>query len=137
MPSLARRQWLAQKPRALYDLVADVPAYTRHLRGCTAARIRAAGDGWQEAELQLGMGGWNITLCTRNNLEPPQRIAMELVEGPFHHFDGIWQFLPDNGGCLASLDLSFRAHNPLLNMAAGRLLSAAADDLLHSLGRAA
>lgn len=137
MPSLARRQWLAQKPPALYNLVADVPSYQHRLRGCRAARIRACGDGWQEAELQLGVGGWSVTLCTRNTLSPPERIVMELLEGPFHHFDGTWQFQPDNGGCLASLELSFRAHNPLLNIAAARLLSSVADDLLHSLGRAA
>ncbi len=107
--------------RRMFDLVADVPAYPQFLPWCRAAAIEAVeGDGVVRASVELAKGGVHKRFTTRNRNRPAESIAMELVEGPFHHLRGEWRFIPlSDDACKVTLDMDFEFSNRLVEMAFG------------------
>jgi ribosome-associated toxin RatA of RatAB toxin-antitoxin module len=92
----------------MYDLVNDVESYPKFLHWCPGARVTKRGEDFIEASVDVGLGGIRKRFATRNQLEPPHKIVVRLVSGPFRRLDGAWRFesLAD-GGCRISLDLDF------------------------------
>ncbi|MEQ1800367.1 MAG: type II toxin-antitoxin system RatA family toxin [Gammaproteobacteria bacterium] len=79
---------------AMFALVADVEAYPRFLPGCTASSILSREPGGLVASLSLSKGPFSSSFTTRNTLEPPRRLSMELVDGPFQSLHGEWLVTP-------------------------------------------
>lgn len=95
-------------PAQMFDLVNDVEAYPRRFTWCADARVLSREDTSLIARLELRIGGLTQAFTTGNRLEPPQRIDMQLVEGPFRHLAGAWQFAAlGDVGCKVSLALDF------------------------------
>lgn len=107
----------------MYDLVNDIEAYPQFMADCSEARVLARGDDWLEARLTLRKAGLQQSFVTRNQLQPPHSMSMNLVDGPFKYLRGLWRFtaLADNA-CKVSFELEFALGNPLLGMAVGKLL---------------
>jgi ribosome-associated toxin RatA of RatAB toxin-antitoxin module len=94
----------------MYDLVNDVRAYPEFLPWCRRATVTFANEHRIEATLEIGVRGVTHTFSTRNSLERPHRIRLELLEGPFRKLSGQWRFEPlDDGGCEVVLELDFEA----------------------------
>lgn len=107
----------------MFDLVNDIEAYPQYMDGCVGARILRRGEDWLEAQLDLGMGGFTQSFVTRNQLTPPHRMTLSLVDGPFSRLEGCWSFTALNEhACKVNLELSFDLKSRLLGMAAGKLL---------------
>jgi ribosome-associated toxin RatA of RatAB toxin-antitoxin module len=99
----------------MFDLVNDIAAYPQFLHWCRGATVHHASQQWVEATLEIGAGGLHKEFSTRNHLERPRRIAIELLNGPFSALEGEWQFVETaGGGCEVSLSLDFEvASTPL------------------------
>lgn len=109
----------------MYDLVNDIESYPRFMEGCTGAQILARGDDWLEARLDLTKAGVTQSFITRNRLEPPHKMSLELVDGPFNYLRGVWQFTPlGEAACKVSFQLEFEMKNRLLGMAVAKLFEA-------------
>jgi ribosome-associated toxin RatA of RatAB toxin-antitoxin module len=92
----------------MYALVADLESYPQFLPGCTGSRLLSRIDGEVTASLDLSRGPFAATFTTRNALEPPQRMTMALVDGPFKQLHGEWNFVPMAGaGCRVELEVRF------------------------------
>jgi len=92
----------------MFDLVNDVEAYPEFLPWCQAATIDHSSTAKLEATLTVGLGGVSKRFSTRNRLERPQRIDIELVRGPFRRLEGHWQFEEIPGqGCDIAVALDF------------------------------
>lgn len=92
----------------MFELVNDIAAYPRFLPWCKAAAVTFAGDDVVEATLDVGAGALHKRFSTRNSLQRPHRIDIELVEGPFKSLAGCWRFDSVAGnGCDVSLALDF------------------------------
>jgi ribosome-associated toxin RatA of RatAB toxin-antitoxin module len=92
----------------MFDLVNDVEAYPEFLPWCQDASIDHASTDKLEATLSVGLGGVSKRFSTRNRLERPRRIDIELVSGPFRRLEGHWQFDEVAGqGCDISVALDF------------------------------
>jgi ribosome-associated toxin RatA of RatAB toxin-antitoxin module len=92
----------------MFDLVNDVESYPSHFDWCEGARIVDRGDDWLAAALDLRLGALRASFTTRNTLDSPTSIAMELVEGPFRDLSGGWRFLAlGEDGCKVTLTLDF------------------------------
>jgi len=95
-------------PAQMFDLVNDVDAYPRRFTWCAGARVLEREGDAITARLELRIGGLTQAFTTRNTLSPPQRIAIELVEGPFRHLSGAWEFAAlGTDGCKVTLALDF------------------------------
>lgn len=107
----------------MFDLINDIEAYPQYMEGCVGARVLARGEDWVEARLELSKAGVTQSFSTRNQLQSPHKMTMNLVDGPFNYLRGIWQFTPlGEGACKVGFLLEFEMKNRLLGMAAGKLL---------------
>lgn len=108
MPIIAKKEFSAHKPEQIYDLVNDIRSYKKFIPWCTESLILdGEPDAWMIAKLIFNFHGIKHGFTTRNTLSPCSSIAIELVDGPFEHLYGNWQFLPADGGCTICLDLNY------------------------------
>ena len=108
LPTVKRSARVAHTPEQMFDLVNDVDSYPKFLHWCRGARIDLVQGNTVEATLDIGVLGFHQSFRTRNTLERPHRIGIDLVSGPFRRLRGEWRFVaaPD-GGSDISLTLAF------------------------------
>ena len=109
MTHIERSALLPYPADKLFDLVNDVLAYPQYMDGCVGATILMQDESTMEAALELRKGGITQRFTTRNKLHKPQKIVMELLEGPFDSLQGEWTFKAlATDACKVSLDLHFQ-----------------------------
>lgn len=115
----------------MFDLVNDVERYPEFLPWCAAAEVRSRGDDAMVATLEIRRAGISHRFTTRNRMTRPERLTLELLDGPFDHFDGLWQFTPlSSDACKVALDLDFDYAGRLIRAALGPVFNRSADTLV-------
>ncbi|GBH19940.1 Ribosome association toxin PasT of the RatAB toxin-antitoxin module [Pseudomonas syringae pv. actinidiae] len=90
-----------------------------------------ASESQMRASLEIAKGGLSQKFMTRNTLIPGESIVMDLVEGPFEQFHGVWTFKPlGEKACKISLDLSFDYAGTIVRATLGPLFNQAANTLV-------
>ena len=107
MPKVERSARVPYTREQMFDLVNDVEQYPKFLHWCRGARIDVRQGNMMEATLQIGALGFEQSFRTRNTLQRPERIGIDLVSGPFRRLRGEWRFAAANGGTDISLALAF------------------------------
>jgi len=93
---------------AMFALVADFEAYPQFVPGCTGSSVISRDAAGLVARLSLAKGPFVSSFTTRNSAEPPRRMTMELVEGPFQSLHGEWLIEPlGEKGCRIDLRVRF------------------------------
>ena len=134
MMRISRSALLPYPAPSMFALVNDIAAYPEFLQGCLGATVHSASASEITASLMLGKAGLRYTLTTRNELTPPLRMRMHLVDGPFKAFGAEWTFVPlGDNACKASLDMNFEFSAGLLDAALGTLFEATARDLVNAM----
>ena len=115
MRSVRRSAQVRYSASQMFELVDDIASYPEFLSWCQRATIQRRTKDLVEATLDVGLGGVHKQFSTRNRLDQPRRIAIELLKGPFRSLEGAWTFNDDDdGGSEVSLALDFEvAHTPL------------------------
>lgn len=130
---LTRSALVARPPEAVYALVADVRSYPQFVPGCAGAEVLEEHDDVVVARLKVQKGPLATHLATRNRMEPPHAIHLELVEGPLTALTGCWRLTPvGEGGCRIELRLEYAFANalkaaifePLIEATAGAMVQA-------------
>jgi ribosome-associated toxin RatA of RatAB toxin-antitoxin module len=104
----------------MFDLVNDIEAYPKFLPWCSGSRIINRGDDFVEAELLISKGGFKKSFSTRNQLDKAGKITVSLLDGPFSHLEGYWDFLPlREDASKISLNLEFEMSGKLASLAFG------------------
>jgi len=115
---IRRSALVRYSPEQMFDLVNDVQAYPKRFSWSAGAQILASDEQSLTARLELRMVGLTQAFTTRNILERPERITMNLVEGPFRQLTGIWTFTAlGTQGCKVALSLDFEFSGRLLGSA--------------------
>jgi len=115
----------------MFALVDDIASYAEFLPWCSKSVVMVRSIDIVEAELTISYGQMNKTFTTRNINTPDTSIEMLLIEGPFKHLNGHWEFVMlGNEGCKVSLNLSFEFSNKLLDMTIGPVFSQIANSLV-------
>jgi ribosome-associated toxin RatA of RatAB toxin-antitoxin module len=91
----------------MFDLVNDIESYPKFLHWCRGARIELTQGNTIEATLDIGVPGFHQSFRTRNTLERPERIGIDLVSGPFRQLRGEWRFVSADQGSDIALTLAF------------------------------
>ncbi len=134
MTTIERSALLSCNAEHMYALINDVEAYPSFVDGCVGAHILHADQQHIKVQLNIAKGPFNYQIITRNLLEPPIRITMDLVEGPFSEWHGVWCVKPlSDAACKVTLTLRFKLKNSLLGMAAKTLIDPLANQLLTAL----
>ncbi|WP_418315189.1 type II toxin-antitoxin system RatA family toxin [Piscinibacter sakaiensis] len=111
-------------PAQMYQLVTSVDDYPEFLPWCERAEVVQRHDDGVTARLHLAYAGVRHAFTTRNHHEQNSAVRIALVDGPFSHLEGSWQFLPlakpgadasaDAQACKVEFDLSYAfASRPL------------------------
>ncbi len=113
MREVSRSAIVPHSADAMYALVADVEAYPQFLPGCTAATLLSRQSDALVASMSLARGPFSATFTTRNHLQPPGRMTLDLVDGPFESLHGEWSFVPlGEQGCRVALTMRFQFLGP-------------------------
>jgi ribosome-associated toxin RatA of RatAB toxin-antitoxin module len=124
--------------QSMFDLVNDVASYPTFMEGCQATEVFEQTEHQMVARLDLKKGGVKTSFMTRNKLQAPSVIEMSLEDGPFKSFKGVWSFKPlTPNACKVSLDLEFEFNSMAVGLAASKLFSNMANQLVDSLCRRA
>src|SRR5262245_17237912 len=89
----------------MFALVNDVEQYPAFLPWCEKAECLVASPASVRARLTVAKGGLRYSFTTDNRLEPPHRLELNLVDGPFRRLQGVWSFSDTPLGCRVTLDL--------------------------------
>lgn len=114
MPQIHRHALVRHSAKRMYDLVNAVEKYPNWFTWCSASEVLEQGEDFMRARLELRIAGIRSAFSTRNTLEYPHRIRMQLEEGAFSHLRGEWVFhaLAEDA-CKVSLTLDFEANSLL------------------------
>ena len=138
MDRVQRSALVMHSAQSMYDLVNDVASYPKFMDGCQASEVLEQSESQMVARLDLKKGGVKTSFMTRNRLQAPSVIEMNLEEGPFKNLKGVWSFKPlTPEACKVSLDLEFEFNNMAVGLAASKLFSTMANQLVDSLCRRA
>jgi ribosome-associated toxin RatA of RatAB toxin-antitoxin module len=108
MIEIRRSALVNYSPAQMFELVNDVEAYPKRFAWCAGADILERGDNMLVARLDLKLAGFRQSFTTRNAVDPPTRLHMSLVDGPFRSLDGVWEFAAlGETGCKISFALDF------------------------------
>jgi ribosome-associated toxin RatA of RatAB toxin-antitoxin module len=134
MAHIHRHALLMFSDQQMFDLVNDVGAYPLYLDGCVATSVLEQSAEHMLAELRLEKKGIKLNFTTRNQLDGPKSIVMQLEDGPFDSFEGRWFFQHlDVGACKIILDIQFSLSNRLQGMAAKKLFDAVANSMVDAM----
>lgn len=117
----------------MFDLVNDIEAYPKFLPWCSGSRIIKREDDIVEAELMIAKGGFKKSFSTRNKIEKGRRMTVSLLNGPFSHLDGVWDFIPlREDASKISLDLEFEMSGKLASLAFGAVFNQICNTMVSS-----
>jgi ribosome-associated toxin RatA of RatAB toxin-antitoxin module len=131
MPRVHRSALLPYPPEKLFALVDDVSAYPEFVPWCVKAEVLAEDDDEMIAALTLRRGPVSERFVTRNTRRFPERIELDLDQGPFRHLHGTWRFLPlGDAGCKVELEMDFELSHRIWQRMFGALFSRVVDSLV-------
>lgn len=108
MIEIRRSALVKYSPAQMFDLVNEVEAYPKRFPWCVGAEILERQGDALVARLDLKFAGFRQSFTTRNSIDPPHRLQLSLVDGPFRSLEGVWNFLAlGDSGCKVSLALDF------------------------------
>jgi len=108
MTHVVRSALLPYSAGRMFALVDDVERYPEFIPWCASAEVLSRDESVLVAALTIERAGFRQRLVTRNTRRMPERIALELVDGPFRRFAGGWTFTHlATDGCKVELDLDF------------------------------
>ena len=108
MIEIRRSALVKYSPSQMFNLVNDVEAYPKRFSWCAGSEVLERGDNVLVARLDLTFAGLRHSFTTRNTVDPPHRLHMVLVEGPFRSLDGVWEFTAlGDDGCKIAFTLDF------------------------------
>jgi ribosome-associated toxin RatA of RatAB toxin-antitoxin module len=139
MTTITRSSLVVFTPDQMFDLVNDVEAYPSFLPWCRNSKILTKTDTVITASLDLAKGGIHHVFSTRNTLVAGESIEIALIDGPFQHLEGHWQFamIGDNQGCRIQLDMDFEFSNRIISMALGPIFTQISGSLVDAFCRRA
>ena len=133
MPTHAEKRLLPYTPEKLYDLVSDVEKYPDFLPWCIALRVRSREVKMINADMIIGFKVFREKFTTRVTLNPPRRIDVEYLDGPFKYLNNHWIFKPiDDGACEIDFYVNFEFKSILLQKAIGAVFNEAVQKMINA-----
>lgn len=131
MPVIKKSALVTYKSSDMYAIVDDIESYPQFLPWCGSAVVKQRSADEVHASIEISHKGLHKSFSTRNRLQKDKMIEMNLINGPFQHLHGFWQFLSlDDNSCKVSLDLEYEFSNKLIAMAIGPVFGQIANTLV-------
>jgi len=92
MASVQKSVLVPYSAAQMFELVEAIEDYPRFLPWCGGATILERTQVETLARIDINYHGVRAHFTTANRSRPPERIVIELRDGPFRRLDGTWQF---------------------------------------------
>ena len=132
MPTFDTVRRVPFTPEQMYALVADVDRYPEFLPLCEALQVhsRTVVDGLPVivATMEIGYRAIRERFSTKVTLTPSEpSVFVTYLDGPFHHLDNRWRFVPVDGGqsCDVKFWIDYQFKSPLLGALMGAMFDKA------------
>lgn len=76
----------------MFDLVAKVEDYPKFMPWCGGTEVHERDENGIRASVVIQFAGLRQRFTTRNTHHYPDRIRLDLVDGPFSMLEGVWEF---------------------------------------------
>jgi ribosome-associated toxin RatA of RatAB toxin-antitoxin module len=104
----------------MFELVDNIERYPEFLPWCSGTAVTQRDQEKTCATINISYRGIRQSFSTQNSKEFPQRMTMQLVEGPFKSLDGEWRFtLLDEQACKIDFQLHYEFSSTLLEKLVG------------------
>jgi ribosome-associated toxin RatA of RatAB toxin-antitoxin module len=131
MRQVDRTALVPYTPEQMFALVADIARYPQFVPWVAAAKVLQQDERGVIGQLEMERAGVREKFTTRNVLEPPSRMTLELVDGPFRMLDGLWTFdKVGEKGTKIRLTIRFEFRNPLTAMLLSRSFEKSCADMV-------
>ena len=122
----------------MYALVSDIESYPEFLPWCSHARIQERFNEHLRASLTFRASKLEHSFTTENTMQPDRMISVRLIEGPFKHLTGSWQFeARDDAHCFITLRMQFEFKNKVLKLALGKTFNKIINSLVDAFSQRA
>ncbi|MGQ0672100.1 MAG: type II toxin-antitoxin system RatA family toxin [Hyphomicrobium sp.] len=131
MPKFTTRRPVPFTPEQMFAIVADVESYPEFLPLCESLVVESREDGSDGqasliATMGVGYKGIREAFTTRVALRPREpAILVEYLDGPFHHLENRWRFLPHAQGSEIDFFIDYEFRSKMLAVLMGSLFDQA------------
>lgn len=127
--AITRSVLVPYSAQEMYELVCDVARYREFLPGCISSEVIASGDAELIGRMAFTRLGMTQHMVSRNRLQPPARIDIEYVEGPFEHMLAHWQFdALQERACKVTFSMEFSVQQRFLKFAVNAAVQQGANE---------
>jgi ribosome-associated toxin RatA of RatAB toxin-antitoxin module len=120
MPEVKKMVLIEHSASLMFDLVDRVEDYPRFLPWCGGTEVLDRNEQITAARIHINYHGIRTHFSTRNDKIFPTHMLIKLVDGPFHHLEGTWDFTPlGDTACKVQFNLHYEFSNKLLEKALG------------------
>jgi ribosome-associated toxin RatA of RatAB toxin-antitoxin module len=131
MRQVDRTALVPYSPEQMFALVADIERYPQFVPWVVSSKILQQDERGVIGRMEMERAGVREKFTTRNVLEPPSRMSLALVDGPFRLLDGLWTFEPvGDKGTKIRLTIRFEFANPLTAMLLSRAFEKSCADMV-------
>lgn len=117
----------------MFSLVNNIADYPIFLPWCKTSHIIKQTSNEIIASLTLAKGGIQKSFTTCNRVQLNKMIEVRLLDGPFKHLEGFWQFEAiSEGSCRIIFNLEFEFTNKLLSLAFGSVFQQVTQTLVEA-----
>jgi ribosome-associated toxin RatA of RatAB toxin-antitoxin module len=125
----------AEQMFALVDRVEDYPQF---LPWCGGVEVKEREAARLIATLKINFHGVRQSFTTENTNIRPSSMTMHLLEGPFKHLHGTWNFKPlREDACRIDFDLQYEFSNKLIESVIGPVFNMIATSFVDSFSKRA
>lgn len=124
---------LAYSAEQMFALVDRIEDYPKFLPWCGGTEVRQREENKVVATLAINYHGVKQSFTTQNINTPPTMIRMDLLEGPFKHLHGTWNFKPLRAdACKVEFELHYEFSSRLLEQIIGPVFNMIASSFVDS-----
>lgn len=125
-------------PAQMFKLVDGIEQYPEFLPWCKSTVVHSRAVDEVKASIYFMKGGIRQSFTTLNRLCPDKQIEVRLVQGPFRHLEGAWQFeAVGETGCRVSFDLEFEFSSKLIAITVGPVIQRSIESYVEAFCRQA
>lgn len=128
---IARSALVTFTPGQMFDLVVDVESYPQFLPWVVGAKVHESSEHELVASMEMQRAGVRESFSTRNRMERPNWMTLQLVEGPFRLLEGRWSFTAiGDAGTRIELAMRFEFSNPVVALLFGKAFEQSCGQLI-------
>lgn len=117
----------------MFDLVAAVDQYPQFMPWCGGSEIHSSTPDGMQASVTIALAGVKQTFTTRNHHVYPDRIDLQLIDGPFSSLKGRWEFQAlSESACKVVFHLDYEFSSRALEKLIGPIFNRIANSFIDS-----